>query len=302
MWEERHGPAAIDGVISLDPIVLSKLLGATGPVALTDPEVLVMIADTNLPTQLTHENVVPTLLSDVYREIEDPYLQDAYFAAVASQIFDGFTSGQGEFPGIIKALVDSTNEQRLRVWASDKKEQEIIASTPLAGSISGPGSGGATFGVYFNDGTGAKMDYYSTRTVQLHKGCASNGYGRYAVRVSAENSAPADAASSLPRYVTGGGVFGIDPGSLRTNYVFYGPAKSVVEHASVNGEAVPFASGTHSHRPVGSVTVQLAPGESAIVEVAFSKVAQGEDERLQVTPTIAKLEETILPMQTEPCE
>ena len=302
MWEERNGQTSIDGVISLDPVVLARLLGATGAVDLTEPEVLALIADTRLPIELTDKNVVTTLLSDVYREIEDPELQDAYFAAVASRIFDAFTNGQGDTPRILEALVDSANERRLQVWSSEEKEQTVIASTPLAGSVAGARSGGAIFGAYFNDGTGAKMDYYAERSVQLRKTCPSDGYGRYTVRVSVHNNAPADAASSLPPYVTGGGVYGINPGDIRTNYVFYGPAQSVIERVNVNGEQAAFSSGNHAQRPVGSVTVQLAPGESAAVEVLFSKVVQGDDERVEVTPTVAQLKDTLLPMETESCE
>ena len=87
MWEQRHNSQKIDGVLALDPVVLGNLLEATGAVDLTDPEVLRLVKGTSLPTSLTKDNVIPTLLSDVYREIEDPAVQDIYFAAVAGRVF-----------------------------------------------------------------------------------------------------------------------------------------------------------------------------------------------------------------------
>ncbi|MBP3037165.1 DUF4012 domain-containing protein [Arthrobacter sp. zg-ZUI100] len=299
MWEERHHGQTVDGVVAIDPIVLSHLLEVTGPVALTDSGVLDLIHATSLPSSLTSENVASTLLSEVYREIENPAAQDAYFAAVAGSVFAAFADGQGNSSQLLKALTTSANEDRLRVWSNLPDEQETLGSSALGGSVVGQGTGGATFGVYFNDGTGAKMDYYAKRTVQLLQRCKADAYNGYTVRTTVTNDAPLDAASSLPAYVTGGGQFGVEPGSIRTNYVVYGPAQSFVETASINGETVPIGSGKHGQRPVGTVTLELGPGESAVLDVAFSRVVQDSEPRLMVTPSIASTEEVILPMITE---
>lgn len=294
MWEERHPEQTINGVLALDPIVLAHLLEATGPVDLTAPDVVRLVGGTSLPVSLTKDNVVGTLLSDVYREIEDPAAQDAYFAAVASRVFSAFTEGQGDSSGLVRALTQSVQEHRLRLWSSSKDEQDIISSTPLAGSVVGPSAGGAAFGAYFNDGTGAKMDFYAHRTAQLIKSCPSDGYSRYTVQLTVSNSAPQDAATSLPSYVTGGGVYGVEPGHIRTNYVAYGPAQALVETARINGEAAPVGAGKHGQRPVGTVTLELAPGETKVIEIEFSRVVQDADPRLEVTPTVQSISDVVL--------
>ncbi|MBO0896447.1 DUF4012 domain-containing protein [Arthrobacter sp. zg-ZUI10] len=301
MWEERHPEQIIDGVLALDTIVLSHLLDATGPLDLADDQVPDRIRNTDLPLSLTKDNVVPTLLSEVYKEIDDPEAQDAYFAAVASRVFSAFSEGQGDGAQLVKALGSSTTDGRLFLWSSHPSEQEIIATTPVHGSVSGPDGGGAAFGVYFNDGTGAKMDYYITRNVQLIQACPVDGYGQYTVRVTIANNAPADAASSLPAYVTGDGVFGVTPGYVRTNYVVYGPSQAFLETASVDGQAVPLSSGRHGQRPVGTVSLELGPGETATIEVVFSKVVQDSEPRLRVTPTIQSLEEVIRTLESDTC-
>ena len=301
MWEKRHNGLIVDGVIALDPIVLSYLLEATGPVALTDPEVLTLIRGTALPSSLTGANVVPTLLSDVYREIENPEAQDIYFAAVASQVFTAFTDGEGDGDRLVTALTSSALENRLYMWSSHASEQTIIASTPLHGSVTGPDTGGAAFGVYFNDSTGAKMDYYANRSVQLLQTCQLGDYSEYTVRVSAANNAPADAGTSLPDYVTGNGAFGVEPGKIRTNYVVYGPAQSFVETASVNGEPVSVGSGKHGQRPVGTVQLELDPGESVVLDIIFSRVVQNSEPRVKVTPSVHPLEDVLLPFERRSC-
>jgi hypothetical protein len=67
MWKTETGEQ-LDGVLSIDPVALSYILDATGPVRLNDPH-LQEVSQGKLPTELTSKNVVPTLLSDVYSKI-----------------------------------------------------------------------------------------------------------------------------------------------------------------------------------------------------------------------------------------
>lgn len=302
MWEERHPSETVDGVLALDPVVLRNLIGASGPVDVSDPEVLSLIEATSLPKSLTKDNVVSTLLSEVYKEIEDPAAQDAYFSAVAGQVFATFTGGKGDGTQLVKALASSVQEHRLYLWSAQPNEQSMIATTPLAGSVEGSQAKGASFGVYFNDGTGAKMDYYASRTARLVQTCHGDEYSSYIVRLRVTNNAPSDAAAVLPSYVTGHGVYGVEPGHIRTNYVFYGPAQAFVETASLNGRLVPIGAGKHGQRPVGTVTLELAPGESAELDVVFSRVVRDSDPELQVTPGLEANAEVVLPAERTACQ
>jgi len=300
MWELRKGEG-IDGVLAIDPIVLGHLLKATGPVDLLNANTVELLQQTNLPSTLTAENVSSTLLSDVYQEIEDPQIQDIYFAEVAAAVFESFTLGRTDSLALIDALLASTQEDRLYLWSAHSGEQGLIESTRLAGSVSGLGAAGASFGVFFNDGTGGKMDYYADRKVALRKTCLESGSNRYTVRLNLRNSVPLDAVDSLPDYVTGGGHFGVTPGHIRTNYHVYGPVQSIVETATINGESVAFGSGMHDLRPVGTVTVELQPGESAELELTFSRVVQDSSPIIRVTPTVADPRSVIRPLETIGC-
>ncbi|WP_326964533.1 DUF4012 domain-containing protein [Arthrobacter sp. PL16] len=298
MWEDRHPESRIDGVIALDPVVLANILWATGPVELGDfgdPAVDALLAETSLPTALDSTNVVPTLLSDVYAQIEEPALQDEYFAAVAGKVFGALTDVQGDSTQLIEALVTSAEQGRLYLWSATSEEQDLLAETDLAGAALGPTVGGAAFGVYFNDGTGAKMDYYVRRTVQLVKTCPGDGYSLYTVKVTLTNTAPADAATSLPEYVTGGGDYGVEPGRVKTNTVSYGPAQSLLQQARINGADVPISSFAHGNRPVGILTTELGPGETTTLEMDFSKVVQDTEPVVDVTPTVQDPADVLLP-------
>lgn len=300
MWEKKTGQR-LDGVISIDPIVLSYILQSTGPVAINGPE-LAAVKAAGLPTELTGSNVVPTLLSDVYAKIRQPKLQDAYFAGVAKEVFSALSSGKGEAKGLISGIARGTEEGRVLLWSANASEQSVISKYALSGSIAGPSVLPAQFGIYFNDGTGAKMDYYVKRTVQLIRECPADGYEQTTVRITSTNTAPADAASSLPAYVTGGGNFGVTPGSVQTNIVAYGPVQANVEEVSVDGQKTPFAPYLHSNRPVGVIAQQLAPGESKTVEFTFGKIVQHTEPNLVVTPTVQPVKDVILPTENASCD
>ena len=300
MWERKTGER-VDGIISMDPIALSYVLDATGPVTMTDPELL-RLASGGLPTELNSANVASTLLSDVYAKIKLPEYQDVYFAGVAKEIFGALsTGGNGDARGLIDGISRGASEGRILLWSAAAPEQSILAGYPLSGSIAGPSVSPAQFGVYFNDGTGAKMDYYVKRTVQLVKECALNGYEQTTVRITSTNTAPADAASSLPTYVTAGGFYGVPAGVVQTNVIAYGPVQANVETATVDGKKTDFAAHHHDNRPVGTVTVTLAPGQSSTVELAFGKIVQHVEPNVVVTPTVQPVKDVILVTENAVC-
>lgn len=296
MWEKENPNTKIDGVIALDAVVLSRLLVATGPVELSSLDSL-PLGTGDLPTTLNSENVVQTLLSDVYREIEEPQVQDAYFAAVASDIFAALTDGSTDPVQMLKAVQQSAEDQRLFVWSEFEDEQEVMSASTLGGSIV---TEEPTIGVYFNDGTGAKMDYYVEREVQLIERCEPDGYYRYAVQATLANKAPLDAAQVLPEYVTGGGNFGVSPGTVRTNVYAYGPLEWLLESASVDGKKSSFGSYRHADSPVAGLTVSLEPGESTTVEFEFSTLYETVEPQLRVTPTVQPRSEMVITAKSGP--
>ncbi|WP_367767977.1 DUF4012 domain-containing protein [Arthrobacter sp. HS15c] len=299
MWERKTGQH-VDGVVSIDPVVLSYVLDATGPVTISSPELLA-ITGAGLPTELNGNNVVQTLLSDVYAKVEQPKLQDAYFASVAQEIFAALSGGKGEAKGILDGLTRGVQEGRVLIWSGLSDEQSVIAKYPVSGSVTGASVSPAQFSVYFNDGTGAKMDFYVKRTVQLIRECPKDGYEQTIVRVTSTNTAPSDAADSLPAYVTGAGIFGVPAGSVQTNIVAYGPAQANIESATLDGKKTEFAPYLHGNRPVGVLATRLAPGESRTIEFTFGKIVQHTEPDLFVTPTVQDVKDVMLPTQNLPC-
>ena len=145
------------------------------------------------------------------------------------------------------------------------------------------------------------MDYYVKRTVQLLKQCPQDGYGQTILRVTSTNTAPADAATSLPTYVTGLGSYGIPAVSVQTNIVAYGPAQASIETVTLDGVRTPFAPYFHGDRPVGVFPVRLAPGETKTVDFAFGKIVQHVEPNVVVTPTVQPVKDVILSSESASC-
>lgn len=276
MWVKTHG-GVVDGVITVDPVVLSTLLRATGPVTLPSGD------------KLTSSNAVPLLLSGIYARYPDqPSLQDAFFSSATTALFSKIASGAVDGKALASALTSAGASDRLRIWSSRPSEQSVLQSTTLAGNLPVSDSQTTALGVYFNDATGSKMDYYLQTSVSAGAAvCRLDDKITSIVHVTLKNTAPADAATSLPAYVTGNGSYGVPAGQIRTRIAFYGPQKGLLASAKSNGVDLRSIAGTDDGRPVAVVEVQLKPGESTSVDVEFlGTVQKATGLTVAVTPTL----------------
>jgi len=273
MWKQKFGQQ-VDGVIAMDPVTLSYLLRATGPV--------------QLPTgdTLTAHDAVKLLLSDVYAKYPDPAAQDAFFASAASAVFEKISSGGFDTKVFVSALTQSSDEGRLRLWSADSAEQRRISGTPVAGELPTATADSSQFAVYLNDGTGSKMDYYLDKRVSVGSSvCRKDGRPTSVVQITIKNTAPADAATSLPRYVTGGGDFGVAPGKIKTLLAAYAPEDAIFLGATKDGKTTAVQTAIDGGHPVAQLQTLLAPGESLTFRVAFLGEAKYAKAAVQASST-----------------
>lgn len=273
MWLERTGES-VDGVLAVDPIALSYILSATGPI------------DAGSGIVLSSENAVDVLLSGVYTTFTNPRDQDKFFAGVTGEIFSAVTGGQTNNVALLAALTRSAEEDRIHLWSALPDEQTKIETTSLAGAVPLSTENSTAFGVYFNDATGAKMDYYLSSGIGIASGiCRNDGRPNFDVTVKLESRAPDDAATSLPEYVTGGGVYGVAPGNISTSIFVYAPLGSVPYSVKVDDSEYAFVAAEDNAHSIAGITVELTPGQQAEVSLKFVGVAGASDSVvLQHTP------------------
>lgn len=259
-WQQRFG-TPIDGVIAVDAVVTENLLAATGPLTFG-------------PFAVTEDDVVSLLLSGIYTAVRDPAAQDQIFAQASRALFGAALSGTDP-KALVAALAASAEQDRIRIWSAHEDEEAFLTGTALGGAL--PRDDATSHvGVLFNDTTGAKMDYYTDATITTAVG-RCDGEPTTRVKVTWTNNAPADAGTALPEYVTGGGTYGVEPGTVRTLVMVYGPegaTPSRVEREGGGDEDVQTALlGTRS---AVQQELLLAPGESATVTVDFQGTGAGE--------------------------
>jgi hypothetical protein len=107
MYRRKFG-THLDGVISVDPVALARVLQATGPVQVTKD------------IALSSQNVIPVLLNLIYTKYtHSDAEQNAFFAQAAKKIFKAFITGGGADPGdLIKEIQASIEESRIIVNAT----------------------------------------------------------------------------------------------------------------------------------------------------------------------------------------
>ena len=278
MWRKAYG-GKVDGVISFDPVALSYLLRATGPVKLVDG------------TTIDSNNAVQFLLSDVYAKYTNPFQQDAVFASAAQAIFTAVTSGQGTPKAYLDQLQPMLTEQRLKMWSTRADEQKLLIDSPLGNMLPVDNSKSTVLGVYNNDDATSKMSYYMDEQI----GVATNtctATPSYTVSAKVINTLPVSQAYSLPGYVKAHQAR-IVAGGDRQWVQVYGPVGAKLKAVYIDGKKVvwgtnfsydvntklnatgesdhrPAVKGSMYDRPVGVVSLNMGPASSMTVKAVFT--------------------------------
>ncbi len=116
--------------------------------------------------------------------------------------------------------------------------------------------------------------------------------------VNLTSSAPANAATSLPLYVTANGLFGVAPGIVAvTGNVYLPQGYALVSAQASNGAS--FTSAGLQGREVLSYGVNLQPGQTASISVVVETTSAATDAEAIMTPTA---DQSISPVVTTTCE
>ena len=262
----------IDGVLSVDPVALQYLLKSTGPVQAARG------------TTLTSKNAVDVLINQVYARFKSPLVQDAFFAVSARRIFEAVVAGKGDALTTVQQLVKASAEHRILLWSANAEEQSSLAKTRVAGEFRGADALHPQIGVYLNDSTESKMQYYlDARSTARAVSCSPDGVQSIRLTTTFRSTAPAD-ASALPRYITGAG-HRESRGNMLLDTRFFGPAGGKFTSVTVNGEQRTPSGREFKGRPVHVGAFRLEPGQSVrIVATVVTERGDTGDAVLNVTP------------------
>ncbi|TIH37812.1 DUF4012 domain-containing protein [Subtercola vilae] len=262
-WQKYKG-GTVDGVISIDPIALSYLLKATGPMTLTSGE------------QITADNAVPLLLHDIYLRFPPLDIEtgsDAFFKDAAATVFSGITSTSADPQTLIDAVNKGIDSGNILAWSPIPAEQKLIASSPLQGVLPTDNAKSTLVGTYFRDVTTSKADYWIQSHVDLSTDVCTNPTNpTFTETVTLHSTMTVAESETLPRFVVGGNFGGTQ---VSTEVYIYGPVGASTGEQVAGTTSVSAAvrsSASDLGRPVARFLVNLKPGETNTVTASFSGV------------------------------
>lgn len=256
-WQRDIAPDEIAGVISIDPLALSRILVATGPIELSTGDVL------------SEDNAVSLLLSEVYGRwdsYEEPDRVDGFFADAAAAVFDKIATGDFDPKDMMWAITESASKGSVLAWSDDPKVADAIDGSRISGILPTDNKDATTVGIYFNNSNGSKIDYFTKTATSATATCDADT-ATFTANASLTLPLTQQQAEALPRYVQS-----MTFGARFRDWIFvYGPPGTTLSDATFNGDEV---SVMHRDiddlgRPVVAFEAWFDPGDTVDVTATF---------------------------------
>ncbi len=256
LWERQYRER-LDGVVTFDPIALSYLLQATGPVIANGEEI-------------NSENVVRVTLSDVYQKYKtNNEARKQFLINIIQAVSKVIEEDKVSLADIAQKLVLPVNEHRLLIYSDNVSEQEQIEKSSLSGSIENKRDN--VYRLVIQNTSGNKMDYYLERKLKIE---SLECLPKRKTRVTFTLKNNVDPSEKLPSYVIGR----LDlnrPNGLRNSYgtraIVLAPQGVYVLETKdqQTGKRFGFLARERGRIGVG-VQIDLAAGESETYSITFS--------------------------------
>lgn len=261
----QSGGQPVDGVISVDPIFLARLLRLLGPVPVP-----------GVPVPLTAKNAEQELLFDQYVRLAGSDRID-YLGDASQRIWDRLTAGA--LPGPRKmatTLGPAVAARHLQIASVHADEQRLLDRVGISGRV--PDVEGDAVGVVTENASGNKIDWFLDRSYSYDVRIDDAGRLEASLHLELRNRAP---ASGLPAYVIGPfpGI-GTAAGLNRMMLSIYSPWG--LDGATINGETLLVESARELGRSVYSTFIDVPAGKTAVIDVKLAGVYPDAPYRLDV--------------------
>ncbi|AFM16098.1 hypothetical protein Mycch_1291 [Mycolicibacterium chubuense NBB4] len=275
MWAEQTG-MNVDGVIAMDPVALSYILGAVGSITMPDGEVI------------SKDNVVELTESTAY--LRFPTDQDArkrYLQDIATAVVKKITGRVDSPRQLLDALGKAVSERRIAIWSAFPSDQRLLEETALAHEI--PNDPAPYAAVVINNLGGNKLDYYLKSQIEYAADSCKGDTRASTVTVKLTNEVP---DQPLPDYVAAEA--GLSPdvpiqvpkGTNITSVRLFATKGAKLAAVILNGERVPAILNTERGHPVFEVQVIIPPGQSADIRYQMSEPTVAGPPRVPSQPLL----------------
>jgi hypothetical protein len=282
MWQRVSGQH-VDGVLALDPTVLSYFLNVTGPAALPGGRTI------------DAGNVVTLTQRDEYVMFSDNIRRKQFIVSVLRAASRKLTSGAGSGLGVLHAASKAGNEQRLLAWSEDPRIESVLEASHFAGAI--PTDERPFSALVLNNAAAGKLDFYLTRSVTYER----TGCGRFRdilVTIKLTDNAP---AAGLPPYVVSrldDPPPGAKPGDDHALVDLYASAGAELESVTLNGKASTASVEHDVGHPIFRFDLELPRGTTQTIAVHLREPAGAGSPEIWRQPGVTPLQ---VQVYDQPC-
>ncbi len=186
-YEQAEGEE-LDGVITLDPIVLEQLTRATGP-----------LEGPGWDVKVGPKNARRVLLHDVYLRFGQYHSreQNLYLRGLVDHLLQRLDSGHVKPFAMAEALTRVAKWKHLKIYARDSELQAALGALDLDADPTSLGP--HVQAMWHNNFTGSKVDYFLHRTVAVDVTLDATGTASVATHITLDNRTPTSPSSLLIR-------------------------------------------------------------------------------------------------------
>jgi hypothetical protein len=275
MWAQQTG-VNVDGAIAIDPVALSYILGAVGPVTLADGE------------QISEANVVELTESIAYQRFPvDQVARKNYLQNIANAVVKKMTGAVQSPRRLLDALGHAVSERRIAVWSASPQDQQLLEQTPLAHVV--PDDAAPYAEVVINNLGGNKMDYYLRREIEYAADGCSQDQRNTTVTVKLKSQAPdtpLPAYVAVPNGIKSNMPIKLPDGSMLTSVRLVATKGAKLLSAFSNGERIPVFTGAERGHPTFEIQVAIPPRQAGELVFRLSEPTVPGAARVPVQPLI----------------
>jgi hypothetical protein len=265
----------IDGVIAIDPAVISALLAGTGPVE-------------HQGVSIDSASAEQFFLRDIYAQFSDFPDVPAKDRLTMGLLFATVSALQDrplDLASLVSGIQPVIDRGHLKIWSADPAAEQWLATTVVGGEV--PAGPGPIVAVALNNASGGKIDaYLDTQIDYSIDSCsrATDALEDASVTVTLTNRAP----DGLPEYVD----FRLDDpsgpaGSTSMIVTVLGPVGSRDIQVDLDGAPTPFAIRAERGKPAWSSYVAIGQGDSPVMMFRFRQTSAGASKPTLIVQSMA---------------
>lgn len=278
MWAQESGEQ-VDGAIATDPVALSYVLGAVGPITMPDGE----IVHADNVVELTESTAYIRFAGDTDAEISvNNRARKEYLQTIAAKVVEKMTGDISSPHLLLDAIGRAVSERRIAVWSAHPEEQAILAGTPLGHTI--PEDDAPYAGVVVNNSAGNKLDYYLTREIDYKAGTCAGDTRSSTVTIRMTNNLP---PGDYPRYVAGTyNSRPVPPGTNLAMVSLVATRGATLTKTTIDDKPRFTVNGTELGHPVFTIPVLVPQGKTIELRYELIEPTAAGEARMPIQPLV----------------